>query len=58
MCCGSRRVELRAQRASPGQVGAAVSSPTIPAAPSVTKVIFEYLGQAPLNVIAPASGRR
>jgi hypothetical protein len=58
MCCGNKRVEYQAQRTSSGHGGAAVSSPPIPAAPSVIKVIFEYFGQAPLNVIAPVSGRR
>jgi hypothetical protein len=57
MCCGNKRVEFQSQRASSGHAGAAVSQ-TIPAVPSVYKVIFEYLGQAPLNVIAPVSGRR
>lgn len=58
MCCGNKRAEFQSQRASSGHAGAGVSSPTIPAMPSVTKVIFEYLGQTPLNVIAPVSGRR
>jgi len=56
-CCGNKREQFQAQHAPDNRLGGPGGRP-FPRAAMPTRVVFEYMGRAPVIVMGPVSGNR